>query len=282
MSKQEITDKVDALMAKIAEDRKNETAEEKAAREELHAKLQAEIKAAEEAEKVNPFYISWNALADSMWKTHRQNSGWDFHNPGGDGLERLALEWAKEKFYGKLVGQHVPMFLETWRLLNKHKAIGEKNRLIFGDIDTGLWIEPTKKDKFGNCKKVIASTRYCSCADDNTHIYIMDGLFSRDFWRFTCVTAWPRQKSVRRGNGFKWGDNRDIEVPSINTFRKDDFDFGCGDGRDNFHVFKWEDRHRGPTVEKPHWTENKIEHALQLLRWHLMDMRYYDKHGKAL
>ena len=199
------------------------------------------------------------------------------------GCGDLMLEWIKERFWGLIVKDHIPIFHQIWDILNERGHAGEKNAYVYGDIDVGLWIEKVKNPKD---KKVIASTRYCSVADDNTHLYILSGIeFEHDFpmgFKFRCRTVWPRAnnkggykcvKSVKYPDGwFSWGDDRDVKTPSINTYRERDFDYSYGDCRDKGCVFTYEDE----KCDHADWYESKIPHALTVFRWHLEALQDYE------
>jgi hypothetical protein len=184
-----------------------------------------------------------------------------------EGCGDLMLEWIKSTFWGLVVRDHLKIFEKTWQLLNDGKHIGKSNAFRYGDADVDVWIEKVKNPQD---KKVIASIRYCSMADDNTHLFIMTGLKLYpqypEFIKFLCRTVWPQEK---KGN-YEWGDDRSIEIPSIETYRKRDFEFSYRDARDKGHVFTYNQMFSNrPELDKPHWHENRISHGLRTLRWHL-------------
>ena len=98
--------------------------------------------------------------------------------------------------------------------------------------------------------------------------------FSSGF-NFLCRTVWPRAnykggykvaKSEKHPDGwFSWGDDRDIKIPSINTYRKRDFEYFYKDCRDEGHVFTYENE----KCDKASWHEKNISPALMYFRWHL-------------
>ena len=185
------------------------------------------------------------------------------------------IEWIKDKFWGRIIIDHVPILHQIWDILNEKGHIGEKNAYVYGDIDVGVWIEKVNNP---DDKKVIASTRYCACADDNTHLYIMNNYqYFEDcpmLFHFLCRTVWPREKRTRYGKEYsRWGDDRDIDIPSINTYRKRNFKFSYSDCRDKGHVFTLE----GEKSDKSTWSENRISHALTLFRWHLDALQSYEE-----
>jgi len=161
----------------------------------------------------------------------------------------------KEFFYGLMVKDHIYKFkaLHEFLIKNGHTV---KNPYVYGDDDTGIWYEKSPK----SYTTIIATERYCSCADDNTHIFILNEL-DVDYIKFLGVTAWPRQVSERMDH--KWGDHRDIKHPSITTFRKHGFKFGYGDARDAHYCFRYESL-TGCADDAPH-VENRMLWALQTL-----------------
>jgi len=180
----------------------------------------------------------------------------------------LLMDWIGECLWGKIIKEYIPIFNETWDLL-KEGGHNKNNKFIYGDIDVGVWYENVK-DKTGvkRYRKVIASQRYCSAAEDNTHIFILDqwpqdkrGL--KDIMsKFRTVTVWPRQKK----SPTRWG-----KLPSLNVYRKGSFDFGYNDCRDEGHVFKYEAR--DDTVDHASWASQKIPNALWTLKGHLENLR---------
>jgi hypothetical protein len=206
----------------------------------------------------------YESMADALYDIYKQSSH------GSYMVERI-----KGRFYGNLVKDHIPDFNELYAIL-KAGNHGPKNPLVTGDMDEGSWIEKSDNEY----SKIIAIERYCSCAIDNTHIFILNEFkyeppegegFShleqelmrfKDWTTFTCVTAWPRQISKRHGH--KWGDHRDIEHPSIHTFRKHNFRFAYEDGRDDHYCFKY-DSLQG-RVEDAYWKEGRLNWALSSLR----------------
>lgn len=189
----------------------------------------------------------------------------------GEGCGNLMLDWIENEMWANVVYDHVPIFYKVYDILLLNGNITNKNKYIYGDIDVGLWIEKTNKDK-----KVIASTRYCSCADDNTHIFILRDKnygYNNRYINFICKTVWPRSQ---RNSGWNFGDYRDIKIPSIKTYRKYNFNFGCNDGRDKGYVFNFNYCPTlGMDLKDSRWVCGKISHALQQLRWHLEALENY-------
>lgn len=184
---------------------------------------------------------------------------------------QYTLQRANDLFWGKIVKNYVPIFKELHDKLVQGKH-NKSNPLSHGDCDVSVWYETSKRTH----RKVIVSTRHCSCADDNTHIFILDDLpvDKKDgywFGELMCATVWPRQ--INRKGSYKYGDHRDIEKPSINTYRQRDFEYGYKDGRDNNYCFKYrcivED-----TVESA--ISHRISNALWTLETDLEAVKDYE------
>lgn len=209
-----------------------------------------------------PMMIKAKRLAKSLYKAYK------FEEKRGKGCGDLLLEWVKEVYWGIIVKEHIPVFDEAWQLLHNRKHT-KKNKFVYGDIDVGVWIEYPKNKN----KKVIISTRYCSCADDNTHIFIYDkSSIPKEYFnwdKFRAATVWPRQ--INSKLGIDWGDDRNIDLPSLNTYRKRDFHYGYYDCRDKGHSFLYEAINE--RVEKASWDEGRIERALWTLRGHLQALQ---------
>ncbi len=175
------------------------------------------------------------------------------------------VERVKKLYYGMMVKDNIPKFLAVYDVLvaNGHDA---KNPYVYGDMDQGVWYEKSPDE----ITKIIATERYCSMADDNTHIFILEdyscdrlGMKYESIY-FRCMTAFPRQKSKSK-KSHQWGDHRDIEQPSINTYRKYKFKYGYCDGRDETYCFNYETL--TGCVEDAHWKESRILWALNTLNY---------------
>lgn len=198
-------------------------------------------------------------LSNSLYRAYKKEQPID--------CQDLLLEWVGDCFWGRIVSEHIPVFHKTWNLLVE-KGHTKFNKFEYGDIDVGLWYEKIKNKENHAHRKVIVSERYCSTADDNIHIFVMDDYpktLGYNFSSFKAVTVWNREK--KSISGIDWGDDRNIDIPSLTTYRKRDFDYGYNDARDKGHIFKWE----GFTirVENSIWNSMRIPHALQTLRWDL-------------
>ena len=180
----------------------------------------------------------------------------------------LLIKWVKECYWGLKVADHLPVFDKVWKILHERKHT-KKNKFIYGDIDVGLWIEYPKAKH----KRVIVSESYCTCAEDNTHIFIEEHNYEKIplFEKLRVVTVWPRQDSrggYRTKDGWHhWGDDRDIKIPSLNTYRERDFKFGYSEGRDKGHCILYHNCNK--MAEDAYGTEHRIEHALHILSYHL-------------
>ncbi len=200
------------------------------------------------------------SLATALYEAYNKSSD------GGYFMEKI-----KKRFCGKVVKDHIPMMkeLHTFLVDNRHTV---KNPYVYGDIDVGVWYERSPTTTMD----IVVVESYCSCANDNTHIFMLRD-YSKDFTpeeltrfgrpyqdvKFLAVTAWPRQKKKKK-LGHKWGDYRDVVEPSIQTYRKCQFNFGCQDGRDVGYSFKYEST--TGMVEDAHWNEPRVMWALRTLR----------------
>jgi len=130
-----------------------------------------------------------------------------------DTVSLLTLEWAFEKYWAFQVEKHLPVFDETYEKL---KEIGAKynDRVVWGDIDCGAWIEPDKR------YRVIGLEIYCALRDDNTYLFIDDKI-SDDWRRFSVRTCWPREKKNKFGYG--------VDQASVHTYRRSGWDTHHGD-----------------------------------------------------
>lgn len=197
-------------------------------------------------------------LSNSLYRAYKKEQP--------DGCQDLLLEWVDECFWGRIVAEHIPTFKKAHNLLVA-RGHTKSNKFVYGDIDVGVWYETVKDKKEHTNRQVIVSERYCSMADDNIHIFVWDDqkFDTIDMSAFKAVTVWPREK--KSISGIDWGDDRNIDIPSLTTYRKRDFDYGYNDGRDKGHIFRWQ----GFTglVEHASWNRDRIPHALHTLRWHL-------------
>ena len=131
----------------------------------------------------------------------------------------------------------------------------KNNKFVYGDIDAGAWLEFPEMEN----RKIIVNTTYCSCADDNTHIFIRDKVFN--MITFLVVTVWPRQKMSKSNT--KWNDDRDVDIPSLRTYQDRKFTYGYQDCRDKGHVFKYDSMMK--YIDHASWNENSIPCALWTL-----------------
>ena len=187
----------------------------------------------------------------------------------------LLLHWIKECYWGIIVKEHLPLFDKLYKMLEEGKHT-KKNKFVYGDADVGVWIEYSKKEY----RNVIISESYCSCADDNIHIFIRDKYEGVTYCtRFRVATVWQREKHYPKDYQ-RWNDDRDIKIPSLNTYRKRDYEFGYFDCRDEGHSLLYNDG--SIRVENAHWGENKIEVALRVLKddFNALIQLSHNKRGK--
>lgn len=202
-------------------------------------------------------------LANSLYRSYRKEQKQD--------CGRLLLQWVHEIFCGSIVTDNLPLFDRTYDLLKEAKHIKEPNKLVYGDIDYGVWIEPCKD------KRVIASTCYCACRDDNTHLYIRHDSEVDMCDKFWIYSAWSKETKIR---GTKY-----IEHPSINTHRKAKFSYGYQDCRDDGYIClydRWQKRveHAELTWKELYWALWELEgHYSALLEEKQIDCSGVSKKG---
>jgi len=187
----------------------------------------------------------------------------------------LLNKWTNDKLWGKIVIEYIPTLKEVWQYLHDNKYT-KNNTLGFGDVDGAIWVEyPKQEETWPDERKIIIHTSYCSFADDNTHIFILD---DSKFYSLNTLlhvrTVWPRQnsrggykvkKSKKYPKGwFSWKDDRDIKKPSLNTYRKRNFKYSYQDGRDEGYTLSLKNIGT-PSIEWSNSHQGKIQHAIWLI-----------------
>jgi hypothetical protein len=191
------------------------------------------------------------------------------------GCEELLTQWTEEKKWGLIVMDFIPKLKEIWQYLHDNKYT-KKNGLRFGDLDGAIWVEyPKQLNSWPDERKIIIHRSYCTMADDNTHIFILnDGKYSSLSNTLHVRTVWPRQnsrggykcvKSKENPDGwFSWGDDRDIKIPSLRTYRDRNFEYSYQDGRDKGYTLTLKNK-PCPSVEWAHHDQSKLQHALWII-----------------
>lgn len=177
---------------------------------------------------------------------------------------RLFLEWTKERFWGMVIYDNIPMFLRLWKVLRKFKHVSRDTAICYGDDDVSAWAELTPKGE-----KLLILDDHVTCADDNVTIYSYYSLdemkdIGKDYTVFKCITAWPDE--VMAYEKPTWNDYRDIKYPSLETHRKNDFSLGCEDGRDKWFSFKLE-TFMGLRAKDAYAVEGRLSWGLEKLRF---------------
>ena len=190
---------------------------------------------------------------------------------------RLLNEWTHNKLWGKIVMEHIPTIKEIWQYLHDNKYT-KNNTLGFGDADGAIWVEyPRQEEEWPDERKIIIHKSYCTCADDDAHIFILDDSnFVSKFNLLHVRTVWPREnpregyrvkKSKKHPKGwFSWGDDRDIKIPSLNTYRKRNFKFSYQDGRDKGYILTLQ-AFGTPSIEWAYNYQSRIEHVVSLINY---------------
>ena len=211
--------------------------------------------------KPSPIAVKASELGKQLYNAYQ-----DGEAEGAD-CGKLLLEWAKESFWGRIVADNLHHFDSLYEKLEAKGCIGEENHFVYGDLDVGLWIEPSKQEH----RRVIVSESYCTCADDTITIYIKDDI-APDWIKFRVVTAFPEDMADEFKKEWKskysWEPNY-YDKPSLKDHRNADWDYGYRDFRDAFHTFFWTNSYdENGKVDGAYATENKIYWALWSLRIH--------------
>ncbi len=203
--------------------------------------------------------LSSEVLSEIMFQCYKKGEE--------DGCQELLKQWTEERFWGRIVEEHIPEFNELWEEL-RIKKYDKNNTFDYGDLDASVWIEKSKN------KKIIIHKSHCSCANDNTHIFISEkGFFGKIFH---VRTVWPRErnkggyavkKSKKYPTGwFSWGDDRDISTPSLNTYRTRDFNFDNMSNGSEGYVLSINGITKRSSIKWAGLNQQKIEHALWLIK----------------
>jgi len=207
------------------------------------------------------------AIAEILFQCYRKDQQ--------DDCGELLDKWTNDKLWGKIVIEYIPTLKEVWQYLHDNKYT-KNNTLGFGDVDGAIWVEyPKQEETWPDERKIIIHTSYCSFADDNTHIFILD---DSKFYSLNTLlhvrTVWPRQnsrggykvkKSKKYPKGwFSWKDDRDIKKPSLNTYRKRNFKYSYQDGRDEGYTLSLKNIGT-PSIEWSNSHQGRIQHAIWLI-----------------
>ena len=175
----------------------------------------------------------------------------------------LLMQWTQEKLWAKMVVKEMPKMNEIWEFLYSNGYTSKDKGHTYGDIDGTIWAECVdiggKYDKL----KIIIHISHCTCADANTHIYIMSERLSyedREFgdMKLHIRKVWPREKKET------W-NKKYVAKPSLNTYKKNYYKLEYGDGRDKGYVLSIDDFGVVPKVDWAHIHEPEIQHALWLI-----------------
>ncbi len=134
----------------------------------------------------------------------------------------LLLDWTLSKFWGKKLEELLPAYERAWEYLMVNNP-SKSTAISHGDLDYDLWAIPHKK------KKIVAMKCYCSCNGDDTHLFIYDKSEVDICTKFHIRTCWDRQTRSKYCFRDGWGL---VDKPSINTYKRMDFNPRYGDFRD--------------------------------------------------
>ncbi len=167
------------------------------------------------------------------WRAKAIGGMLDELTASGDDREctQLLLEWVEEQFWGHRIREYIPTFESIYSQLDDLGARYD-NRLIYGDMDYGAWVEPH------STLKIIGLECYCSGADNNTHLYILnpepDGFSS--FHVRTCYPRAHRNQYMKRYGG--WAG---LERASRSTYKTMGWLPQYGDGRDIGYILSYDE-----------------------------------------
>ena len=167
---------------------------------------------------------------------------------------KLTLEWIAERYWGMQVAEALPVFDKAYEDLSRLNAT-YSDRLVWGDIDHGAWIEPHES------LRIIGLENYCS-GDDNTYLFIDESdTLGR---KLHCRTCWSRQRRSKYGQhqAESWYS---YDRTSIGTYRRFKWKLCYGDLRDKGYVFTYDNVFRTGRVDGAHGHETDIYWAL----WYL-------------
>jgi hypothetical protein len=189
------------------------------------------------------------AIAEILFHCYMKEQGSD--------CGELLNKWIHEKLWGKIVVQYIPKLLEVWQYLHDNKYT-KNNTLGYGDIDGSIWVEyPKQLKKWPDKRKIIVHTSHCTTADDNTHIFVInESEISSITQRLHVRTVWPRERSK---GIFKWE-----LIPSIHTYRKNNFRYRFGDGRDKGYTLTLKGGGT-PSIDGASYYQGKIQHAIGII-----------------
>lgn len=195
--------------------------------------------------KEQPLMVLAKKLSDSLYKSYKKEEEKD--------CGQLLLEWVAECFWAKVAEDYIPIFKESWELLNKGNHLSEETALSYGDSDGVLWIE-TNDDK---TLKVIIDKSYCRCSDNQSYIYILNE--KSDTKHFRIFKAWEKEKLNPNSKDFN--DFGYVIEPSIQTFRDFDFDLGVEDSRVKWYVLNYSKLYK--RVDTAYYTSVDIQCSLR-------------------
>lgn len=115
----------------------------------------------------------------------------------------------------KQVTNHIAVLEECFDLLQEG-GYTKKNRFTYGDIDNGAWSEVVGD------KKIVATERYCSMADENLYVYCFETLdwqLIEPSYKLTFFRIKPRDYNKLKKNDFRESFHHRIAV-CVDTFFK--------------------------------------------------------------
>jgi hypothetical protein len=184
----------------------------------------------------------------------------------------LLNKWIAEHLWAIILLDYMPKLQKIWQYLYDNKY-NKSHTLPYGDADGNIWVEyPKQISKWTDNRKILIHTSHCTMADDNTHIFMMDKDSALNTLEIR--TVWPRQnlkggykveKSEEYPNGwFSWGDDRDVKIPSLQTYRDRNFEYGYHDATDKGYVVTLQTIGE-PKAKRADIYQQEIQHAVWLI-----------------
>ena len=194
----------------------------------------------------------------------------------------LVVEWAKEHYWGYQVTKVLPTFKFLREFCIKNNHLTYETGYSGGDYDWTIWAESAER------QDVLIINNHVTCHSRPIFIYTFSNFgeeaekelkerpdkdFERMLRNFHCIRVKTLDKEKKAYDTPMFKDHRDVKYPSVETIRKNDFEWGYRDGRDNGHCFIL---NRGQ-VDKAHWHENEIKLAIDELNYARCDIESREK-----
>jgi hypothetical protein len=133
------------------------------------------------------------------------------------------------KYFGLQIEKVIPMFkdIHSELVIRNHTP---ETAFMWGDVDMRAWVEP--HDDY----KIVCVENLCSGDDNNIFVFILTES------AFHGRTVWHRESKDKDISSVYPNDKywRDINQPSLQTYRKRGWTLGYGDARDKGYAFSYD------------------------------------------